>query len=227
MFIVMVRTLILYMLVVLVMRLMGKRQISQLEPFELVISIMISDLASLPMQDLRIPLIHGIIPIITLLLIQSIITLLELKSEKLSAVLTGTPSILVKHGKINIEELKSQKLELNDLMEKIRLSGYFNISDIEYGILETSGQLSVIPKSKVSPATKQDLNIVVPEEKLPVTLIIDGKIHSENLKLLHKDKTWLYTQLRTNNISCEKDVFLATLDSSGQFFCQLQNHNNA
>ncbi|KOC36739.1 YetF domain-containing protein [Clostridium botulinum] len=226
MFIVMVRTFILYILVVFVMRLMGKRQIGQLEPFELVIAIMISDLASLPMQDLRIPLIHGIIPIITLLVMQSLITLIELKSEKFSSVLTGTPSILIEHGKINIKELGTQRLSFNDLMEKLRLSGYFNISDVEYGILETSGQLSVIPKIKVTPATKQDLNVVTPEEKLPVILIIDGQIHTKNLEVIHKDKNWLYTQLKTNNISSEKEVFIAALDSSGQFFCQCKDNIN-
>ena len=131
MFIVLIRTIILYILVVVVMRLMGKRQIGQLEPFELVIAIMISDLASLPMQDLRIPLIHGIIPIITLLVLQSLITLLELKSEKFGSILTGTPSILIEHGKINIKELRNQRMGFNDLIEKIRLCGYYNISDVE------------------------------------------------------------------------------------------------
>ncbi|WP_085829535.1 YetF domain-containing protein [Clostridium massiliodielmoense] len=226
MFIVLVRTIILYILVVIVMRLMGKRQISQLEPFELVIAIMISDLASLPMQDLRIPLIHGIIPIITLLVMQSIITLLELKSEKFSSILTGIPSILIERGKINIKELRNQRIGFNDLIEKIRLCGYYNISDIEYAILETSGQLSIIPKSKVTPATREDLNIVRPEESLPVTLILDGKIHEHNLKMLHKDNNWLYTQLKSNNVASEKEVFLATLDSSGQFFCQLNDDIN-
>lgn len=226
MFIVLIRTIILYILVVVVMRLMGKRQIGQLEPFELVIAIMISDLASLPMQDLRIPLIHGIIPIITLLVLQSLITLLELKSEKFGSILTGTPSILIEHGKINIKELRNQRMGFNDLIEKIRLCGYYNISDVEYAILETSGQLSVIPKSKVTPATREDLNIVRPEEDLPVTLILDGKIHGHNLAIINKDTNWLYTQLKANNISSEKEVFLATLDSSGQFFYQLNDDIN-
>ncbi|MGY0373074.1 YetF domain-containing protein [Clostridium sp. JNZ J1-5] len=220
MFIVMIRTVILYIVVVLTMRLMGKRQIGELEPFELVIAIMISELASLPMQDLRIPLIHGIIPIITLLILQSIITILELKSEKASAIITGIPSIIIRKGKIDIKELRNQRLSFNDLIEELRLNGYYNISDIEYAILETSGQLSIIPKSAATPVTREDLQIVSDEEKLPITLILDGKINKQNLKLANKDLNWLNLQLRANNIKSTDKVFIAILDSMGNFYCQ-------
>lgn len=223
MFIVMIRTVILYALVVLTMRLMGKRQIGELEPFELVISIMISDLASLPMQDIRIPLIHGIIPIITLLILQSIITLLELKSEKAGAILTGTPSILIEHGKINIKELRNQRLNFNDLIEELRLSGYYNISDVEYAILETSGQLSIMPKNGTGPVTKEDLNLSIPKESIPVTLILDGKVKTKNLEYIGKDEEWLYSQLKANNINSLKEIFIATKDSKGKFFYQLKD----
>ncbi|MFU0823547.1 MULTISPECIES: DUF421 domain-containing protein [Clostridium] len=223
MFIVLIRTIILYSLVVLTMRLMGKRQIGELEPFELVIAIMISDLASFPMQDIRIPLIHGIIPILTLLMIQTIITLIELKSEKAAEILTGKPSILIKQGKIDIKELRNQKLSFNDLIEELRLNGYYNISDVEYAILETSGQLSIMPKTNISPATKEDLKINSPQEKLPVTLILDGKINKSNLKLINKTEEWLYNQLKINNISSVKEVFIATIDSKGKFFYQLKD----
>lgn len=220
MFIVMIRTVILYIVVVLTMRLMGKRQIGELEPFELVIAIMISELASLPMQDLRIPLIHGIIPIITLLILQSIITILELKSEKAGAIITGIPSIIIRKGKIDIKELRNQRLSFNDLIEELRLNGYYNISDIEYAILETSGQLSIIPKSAATPVTREDLQIVSDEEKLPITLILDGKINKQNLKLANKDLNWLNLQLRDNNIKSTDKVFIAILDSKGNFYCQ-------
>lgn len=223
MFIVLIRTIILYSLVVLTMRLMGKRQIGELEPFELVIAIMISDLASFPMQDIRIPLIHGIIPILTLLMIQTIITLIELKSEKAAEILTGRPSILINQGKIDIKELRNQKLSFNDLIEELRLNGYYNISDVEYAILETSGQLSIMPKTSISPATKEDLKINSPQEKLPVTLILDGKINKANLKSINKTEEWLYTQLKMNNISSVKEVFIATIDSKGKFFYQLKD----
>lgn len=223
MFIVMLRTIILYIVVVFTMRLMGKRQIGQLEPFELVIAIMISELASLPMQDLRIPLMHGVIPIITLLIIQSIITLLELKSDKAAALITGTPSILINKGKIDIKELGNQRLGFNDLVEELRLNGYYNISDIEYAILETSGQLSVLPKSSRSPVNREDLKIESKEETLPITLILDSKTNIKNLESINKDMDWLNSQLRINNIESVDSVFFALLDSMGNFHYQLKD----
>lgn len=223
MFIVMIRTVILYCLVVFTMRLMGKRQIGQLEPFELAIAIMISDLASLPMQDLRIPLIYGIIPIITLLILQSTITILELKSEKFSKLLTGKPSILIKNGKIDIKELRNERLCFNDLLEELRLEGYYNISDIEFAILETSGQLSVFPKSSIKPVVRQDLNLSRESEQLPITLILDGKIKKDNLNIINKNEQWLYSQLKINNVALIEEVFVAILDSKGTFFCQIKD----
>lgn len=223
MFILMIRTAILYALVVLTIRLMGKRQIGELEPFELVIAIMISDLASLPMQDTRIPLFYGIIPIITLLILQTIITLIELKWQKAGEILTGKPSILISHGKIDIKELRSQRLTYTDLIEELRLSGYYNIADVQYAILETSGQLSIIPKIMVSPVVKEDLNITSPQEELPVTLILDGKINRKSLHSINKSEEWLFSQLKAHNIKSPKEVFIATKDSKGQFFYQLKN----
>lgn len=223
MFIVMIRTIILYIIVVFIMRLMGKRQIGQLEPFELVIAIMISELAALPMQDLKIPIIHGIIPIVTLLILQSIITFLELKSEKAGSFITGNPSILIEHGKIDINELRNQRLCFNDLIEELRLEGYYNISDIEYAILETSGQLSIMPKASIAPVTKKDLKISSTQESLPITLVLDGKINKENLKASKKDINWLNSQLSAHKINSVEEIFLAQLDSRGNFFYQLNN----
>ena len=133
------------------MRMMGKKQIGELEPFELVIALMISELATFPMQDIRIPILHAIIPIITLLFLQVATSLIELKSEKARRILTGTPSILIRNGKIDIAELRYQRFNINDLLEELRLKGYFNLSDIQYAILETSGELSVLPKTGQSP----------------------------------------------------------------------------
>jgi len=202
---------------------MGKRQVGEMEPFELVIAIMVSELAALPMQDVRIPLIHGVIPIVTLLIVQLTITLLEMKSEKASAIITGTPSILIENGKINIQELKNQRLSYNDLIEEIRISGYFNISDIQYAILETSGQISIMPKNCAAPVCREDLNLKIAEETLPITLILDGKLNEHNLKLANKNEDWLLHQLKSKKIKSIKDVFLATIDSRGNFFCQSYN----
>ncbi|MCY6356822.1 YetF domain-containing protein [Clostridium sp. ZS2-4] len=223
MFIVMIRTAILYMLVVLTMRLMGKRQIGELEPFELAIAIMISDLASLPMQDLGIPLLYGIIPIITLLILQTLITILELKSEFFRELMTGKPSLIIANGQIDIKELRNQRLTYNDLIEELRLKGFYNIQDIAYAVLETSGELSIMPKTEITPASKKDLNIPVQQEKLPVTLILDGKINYNNLKIINKDMDWLNSKLSSNNIANPSKVFVAILNTENKIFFQMKD----
>lgn len=220
MFIVMIRTIILYSLVVLMMRLMGKRQIGQLQPFELVIAIMVSDLASIPMQDTRIPLLDGIIPIITLLILQILVSLLQLKSEIARKLICGKPTIVINNGKIDIKALSDQRLNINDLMEELRLGGFYNIEDIEYAILETSGQLSIIPKTELTALTKKDMNIKCSQDKIPITLILDGKINHHNLTIANKNISWLKTQLKQNKISSPKDVLIALIDSKEKFFVQ-------
>jgi len=149
--IIVVRTLILYILVVIIMRIMGKRQIGQLQPFELVIAIMISELAAVPMQDKRIPLINGIIPILTLLFAQITFSFIGLKSTRARAIICGRPSILIQNGKINEAELRKEMYSVNDLLEQLRIKNIYNIADVEFALLETNGQLSVIPKSQKGP----------------------------------------------------------------------------
>lgn len=156
MFIVLIRTIFLYFLVILVMRLMGKRQIGELQPYEFVITIMISDLAALPMQDTRLPLILGIIPIITLLFIKTILTQLQLKSQFTRKILEGEPCILVCKGKINYKALKKQQINLDELMEELRLAGYFDLNEIEYAILENNGQLSFLTSQSSSNSASVD-----------------------------------------------------------------------
>ncbi|WP_125006041.1 DUF421 domain-containing protein [Clostridium tagluense] len=204
------------------MRMMGKKQIGELEPFELVIALMISELATFPMQDIRIPILHAIIPIITLLFLQVATSFIELKSEKARKILTGAPSILIKNGKIDIAELRYQRFNINDLLEELRLKGYFNLSDIEYAILETSGELSILPKTGNSNVTKDDLNLSLTQESLPIPLIMDGNVNFKNLKILEKDETWLNSILNKNNIHDAKDVFIGIIDSKNKFYYQLK-----
>ena len=222
MFIVLIRSMILYFVVVFIMRIMGKRQIGQLQPFELVIALMVSELAAMPMQNTSIPLFHGIIPIITLLVLQVLISSLQLKSEAARIIFCGKPSILIEKGKINFKELKNNRLNLNDLLEELRLKEYYNLEDIEYAILETGGQISIIPKSELEPATRKDLSVKTNQNMLPVTLILDGKTNNKNLKLIDKDKSWLESQLRKKNILSADQVLLALLDSKGKFVYQLK-----
>ena len=143
-----IRTIILYLLVITAIRVMGKRQIGELHPSELVVTIMISELAAIPMQATSVPLIYGILPILTLIIAEVLFSYITLKSEKARSIISGKPSILIKNGIINENELRKLRFNLNDLLEELRINNYPNIKDVEFAILETSGQLSVIPKSQ-------------------------------------------------------------------------------
>jgi uncharacterized membrane protein YcaP (DUF421 family) len=211
-----VRALLIYTIVVLVMRIMGKRQLAQLQPFELVVALMIADLAAIPMEDTSKPLLIGLIPIAALMLAELILSYLTLKSERIRAFVCGSPVIVIENGRLNYDELKKQRLNLNDLMEQLRSKNIFNLSDVEFAILETSGQLNVIPKSQKRPLTPEDLNIQPPYENIPYTLIMDGHIHHQNLMKAKRDIAWLNQQLEERNLKAE-DIIYAGLDSGGSF----------
>jgi len=223
MFIVLIRTIFLYALVILVIRLMGKRQIGELQPYEFVITIMISDLAALPMQDTRLPLILGIIPIITLLFIKTVLSIIQLKSQKARKILEGEPCILITRGKINFETLRKQQINLDELMEEIRLAGYFDLSEIEFGILENNGQMSFLTSDK---SRKDFSNNKAKEVKpqLPVIYILDGKINRNALTSCGKSDDWVKSELKKYNINSIKNVLIAMTDTNGKFVYQL--HNN-
>jgi len=216
MLVVFARALILYILVVIVMRIMGKRQIGQLQPFELVIAIMISELAAVPMQNTGIPLVNGIIPILTLLAIQLLISFLSIKSIRFRALICGKPTVLIENGIIRESALRKELYTLHDLLEQLRINNCPNISDVEYAILETNGQLSVIPKPQKKPLTPGDMNIQPQAEGIALDLIIDGRIMGENLKIAGKDLKWLQSQLHTNNFSGPEDIFYACMDTATQ-----------
>ena len=214
-----IRVSIIYLLVLIVMRLMGKREISQMQPFELVIAIMIADLASVPMADTGIPISNGIIPILTLLAFQLILSILNMKSINLRALICGKPQILIFRGKIDEKALKKEKITMNELQERLRQNNIFNIGDVEYAILETSGQISVIQKPEKRNTIPEDFNIVPEYEGIPYDLIIDGKIMHENLKTIGRDVNWLKKQVEKFNIKPE-NALIVTFDGKGQIFCQ-------
>ncbi|MGI6705734.1 MAG: DUF421 domain-containing protein [Clostridia bacterium] len=215
-----VRTLILYLIIVVVMRIMGKRQIGQLQPFELVVSIMIADLAVIPMENTGIPLINGIIPIITLLFAQITLSYISMKSEKARAIFCGMPTIVIHNGKIQEKELKKLRLNLNDLIEQLRAKDIANISDVEFAILETSGNLSVIPKSQKRAVTPEDLNLNPPYEGIPLSLILDGHVNKTNLATAHLNINWLKDQINQYGFTDVSQVLFASLDAQGKLFIQ-------
>ncbi|HWQ42868.1 MAG TPA: DUF421 domain-containing protein [Desulfosporosinus sp.] len=217
---VVVRTLLLYMLVIVALRLMGKREVGQLQPFELVVILMISELAAIPSENIGIPLLSGVIPILALLLASLTLAWVSLKSEKARALICGTPSILIQRGKILEEELRKNRYNLSDLLEELRLKNVPNISDVEFAVLETNGQVSVFPKSQKRPAIPEDFHIKTPYEGLPLSIIMDGNLNRRNLQQSNKDLTWLNKELKKQKIDQIEDVFLASLDSSGTLFVQ-------
>ena len=210
------RTIILYAFIIAGIRLMGKRQVGELEPSELVLALLIADLAAVPMQDFGIPLLTGLIPILTLLCITMALSVLTMKSVKFRAVLCGRPSIIVENGKLRQGEMKRNRFTLDELMEELRMKGVTDLSTVKYAILETNGQLSVLPFAAQKPPTAQDLSLHLPEPGLPVVLINDGRLMSRALHRRGLDETWLDKQLKEHHINHIQDVFLLTVDETNK-----------
>ena len=213
------RAIVLYIIVLIVMRLMGKREIGQLQPFELAISIMIADLAATPMAETGIPLTNGIMPILGLLVMHLIISMINIKSHKAREIICGKPSMLIFRGKIDEKVLKKERFTINELEERLRDSDIFNIGDVEYAILETSGQVTVIPKPNKRPATPEDFNIEPQYEGIPYDLVVDGKVMYKNLEKIGKNYEWLRKQTKKFGIQPE-EALVVTIDGENKFFCQ-------
>ena len=204
MFVLIIRTLILYILVIVSMRIMGKRQIGELQPSELVVAIMISDLAAVPMQTIDIPLLTGIVPVLTLLIAEVTMSFVSLKSRKARKYITGEPSIIINKGHINERELEKARFTLNDLMEELRLSGYPDVSKVDMAILETNGEISIIEESKDNMT------------EFPYILVSDGEINKAELSRSGKTEEWLKKKLNGDI----KSIFLASLNSDGELLVQ-------
>ena len=213
------RSIVLYIIVLIVMRLMGKREIGQLQPFELAISIMIADLATIPMTEIGIPIFNGIIPILGLLLMHLIISIINLKSLKGREIICGKPTILIYRGKIDEKALKKERFTINELQEKLRGNNIVNLGDVEYAILETSGEVTIIQKPEKRGTIPEDFNIKPDYEGIPYDLVIDGKIMNQNLKILGKNYSWLKKQVEKFGIKPE-EALIVTIDGKGQIFCQ-------
>ena len=213
------RAIFLYIVVLIVMRLMGKRELGQMQPFELVISIMIADLASVPMADTGIPITNGIIPILALLLVQLVISIINIKSIRGREIICGRPSILIYRGKIDEKVLRKERFTVNELQERLRQNNIFNIGDVEYAILETSGQVTVIQKPEKRNTIPEDFGILPGYEGIPYDLVVDGKVMHENLKAIGRDYNWLKKQVEKFKIKPEQ-ALIVTFDGKGQIFCQ-------
>ena len=215
MLILFVRVIVLYLLVFFVLRLTGKRQLSELQPFDLVVTLLIADLASEPASNTGVPLIYGIVPILALFLLQQFISFLSLKSEGVRKLVCGQSVVLVSRGIVQEIALRGSRYTLFDLMEQLRSKDVFELADVEYAILETNGELSVLLKGPQQTPTYQALHIPSPEARPPFMLVQDGEIHHEALSQAGYDETWLHKQLKKGGAACIDDVFFAFLGSDG------------
>lgn len=209
-----VRTAVLYLLIVAGIRLMGKRQVGELEPSELVLSLIIADLASVPMQDFGIPLLTGVVPILTLLALSTLMSVLTVKSVRFRTLLCGRPSMIIRNGVLDQQEMARNRLTIDELLEELRGKGYADPSAVQYAILETSGQLSVLPYAREKPPTAAQLGRTVAEETLPLVLISDGRVLDRNLTALGRDRSWLAKQLRQARCAGQEQVFLMMADGT-------------
>ena len=208
------RTIILYFLIMIGLRLMGKRQIGELEPSELVLTMMISDLATVPMQDFGIPLLAGVIPILTLLALSMLLSQLSLQNLRFRELVCGTPAVLIRRGVIQQQAMRKNRYTLDELLEELRCQGISCVEDVKYAILENSGQLSVLPYANQKPPTARDLKISVEEGGLPRVVVSDGKLLERNLKALGHDRPWLEKQLSQRGCRDVSKVFLLLVDEA-------------
>ena len=212
------RTVILYFLIMTGLRLMGKRQIGELEPSELVLTMMISDLATVPMQDFGIPLLAGVIPILTLLSLSMLLSQLSLLSLRFRELMCGTPSILIRNGKLQQDAMRKNRYTLDELLEQLRGQGYVSVDEVRWAVLENSGQLSILPWARQRPPTAEELGLTPEEDELPFILINDGRIVRRNLARSGRNEAWLQKELRRTGHS-SGEIFLLTVDGSGKVLC--------
>jgi uncharacterized membrane protein YcaP (DUF421 family) len=205
---------------------MGKRQLGELQPSELVVAIMISDLASVPMQDISISIFAGIIPAVTLIAAEVFLSFLCLKSNRMRRFLSGAPSIVVYDGHINEKELNRLRFNVNDLLEELRINGYYDVTDVQTALVETSGKLSIIPKDSSRTVTVADMGIKnPPREGLPYILIADGEVNISEMQRSGKSREWLSSELKKRGMNV-KGVFILSLDKTGRIFVQAKGEND-
>ena len=215
-----VRACILFAAAVLAMRVMGKRQVGQLQPFELVVAIMIAELAATPLGDVGIPLLYGILPMAALVVCHGLIAGLCMRSVRFRALISGQPTVLIRSGVICEKELRRMSMTLDDLMEGIRTGGYLDPAEVGTALLETSGVITVFPKSNARPVTTHDLGIEPPSEGMPLPLIMDGRVHRENLHRGELSEEWLQVQLTKLGYRSAKEVLFLCVCTSGMLLAQ-------
>lgn len=214
MLIIFFRSIILYILVLLALRVMGKGEIAEMNCFDLVVTLLIADVVSVSIENNSIPILYSFAAVTGITFLQISISFLSLKNKKVGSLLSGSPSILIEKGKINQKSLKKERITIDELLEQLRVNGFFNISDVSYAILETDGQLSILPKPSYNDIPKKEY------KHLPTSLILDGVIMKENLSMVNKNMHWLNGVLNAHHIKSVDEVLLLVLDGYDKVFIQ-------
>ena len=215
-----IRATIIYLLVLLVFRLMGKRQIGQMQPFELVLTLIIADLATIPMAEAAVPIMHGIVPLLTLVVVHYFLTIISMKNTAVSQFISGKPIIVVNPNGIDFKALQKLAITIDDLFESMRALGYFDLKEIQYAIMETNGALSILPKSAFSPVENRSLKLDVEESQIPISLVAGGKVMKENLEKTKLSLSDIEEIMKKADIESIKDVLILSINKTGNIYVQ-------
>lgn len=221
--IILLRTLFLYFVILVMYRIMGKREIGKLSIFDFAVSIMIAEIAVFAIEEPKMPLIKGLLPIFILVITQISISFVSLKSKKIRDMLDGRPSIVINKGRLMEKEMAKQRYNLDDLLTQLREKDITNLADVEFAVLESSGKLSVKKKDGKEPLTADDLGISVPRVGVPLPVIVDGEVLDENLEIMGKTRLWLKQRLKEFGTTDFNKVFFASCDEMGNMFVDLRN----
>ncbi len=218
-----IRATVIYLLVLLVFRLMGKRQIGQMQPFELVLTLIIADLATIPMTEAAVPIMHGVVPLLTLVVVHYFLTIISMKSTKVSQFISGKPVIIVNPNGVDFKALQKLDVTMDDLFEAMRALGYFDLQEIQYAIMETNGSISILPKSAFSPVENRSLNLDVEESQVSISLIAGGKVMKENLEKAELSISDIEEIMKKADIENIKDILILSINKTGNIYIQAKN----
>lgn len=238
MFTLFVRAVLVYTIVLIVFRLMGKRQLGQMQPFELVLTLIIADLATIPMAESSVPILHGVIPLLTLVTVHYFLTIITKKSDVLNRFISGKPIIVINPKGVDYNAIKSLNISVDDLFEAIRGNGFFALDEIQYAIVETNGTINVLSKNDFSPVTLGNLKEIsngnsfklkniseIDAPTIPITLIAEGKINKNNLKAASLEETDIKKILEKTKTKNIKNVLILTIDGNGKVYFQAKKGN--
>ena len=234
MFTLIIRAIVVYLLVLIVFRLMGKRQLGQMQPFELVLTLIIADLATIPMAENAVPVLHGVVPLLTLVCLHFLLTILTRKSDVLNKVISGKPVIVVNPDGIDYDALQKLNISIDDLFEAIRGCNYFSLDEIQYAIVETNGTVNVLPKKDYAPLTNEDLSLstgIIDNDSInfktdstkttiPVTIVSEGSVMKNNLEVANLDQNFIDYIIKKTKTKKVKDILLLTIDENKKIYFQ-------